>query len=188
MRQQLITLGLCLGVVLGSVSRAAAVQPAPIDANSDVAWSRVTENPFDGKIVYDRNYKSDFVFVSSWSKGGIRATYSLLRAELIGYQTTWWNRPFYWGYGRYNRVLEPFAYDEPVYRSYLIGGAPDVIKFALNGQIYTYENGPVSPELAMALAGAPAKNLTIRLEWNDGTTKDVEIGKGTVNAWKEIFR
>ncbi|MCY7277723.1 MAG: hypothetical protein LH702_29290 [Phormidesmis sp. CAN_BIN44] len=60
--------------------------------------------------------------------------------------------------------------------------------FAIAGKIYTYESGSVSPELALALSNAPTtKNMRIRLEWQDGKTTDVEIGKGSVGAWRTIF-
>jgi hypothetical protein len=186
-KQELLSLALSLGlsILFNPISPAGAVQPAPIAANDNVEWSRVVENPFDGRIVYDRHYRSNFVFVSSWAKSGIRATYTQVRTELVGYRTYDWSRPVFRGYRKF---LEPYYATEPVYQRYFLGSTPDAIKFALNGQIYTYESGPISPELATALASAPSQNLTIRLVWNDGMTKDVEIGRGTVDAWKEIFK
>lgn len=177
-------LGLPISVLLSMASPAYAVDPAPIGANDRVAWSQVVENPYDGKIVYDRNYSNDFVLVTSWSKNGIRATYSQLRTELAGYQTRY-NLFDRW-YGR--RWSRDFFDDVPVYVRYQTDSVPASIKLAINGQTYTYTEGAVSPELAAALASAPSQNLLIRLVWADGRTRDVEIGRGTVEAWRTIFR
>lgn len=170
-------LGAGLSVVLGFASPALAVQPAPISANANVNWSKVVNNPFDGKVVYDRNYNSDYIFVSSWSKDGIRATYTQQDTELVGYD-------YHYGFGRRFWAL-PYA--EPVYQAFYTNSVPDSISLAINGKVYTYQNGPVSPELAQALASAPLENIKVRLSWKDGTTKDTEIGKDTVQAWKTIF-
>jgi hypothetical protein len=192
MRKQLLSLGLGLGLIFGSAAQAGAVQPVAINANDNVDWSKVVENPFDGRVVYDRNYNRDFVLVSSWSRNGIRATYSVLQSSVVGYQGYGYPR-FGFGFGRGYRHfggfgLGLFAPAEPVYQNYLVAAAPDSITFSINGRSYTYENGPVSPELAAALASAPSKNMLIRLAWKNGDTRDVEIGRGTVNAWKQIFQ
>lgn len=167
-----------LGFILSAVSPALAVQPASVDVSDNIAWSKVVENPFDGKIVYDRNYKDSFVFVSSWSKNGIGATYTRLSAALIGYQSD---------YGYRRRSFGWLFNDVPIYQEYAIERVPDSINLAINGKIYTYESGPVSPELAAALATAPPGKVKIRLLWKDGDIKDTEIGKDTVNAWRTVF-
>lgn len=59
MKPYLLLLG--LGCLVSSVSPDLAVSPASVSANDNIAWSKVVENPFDGKIIYDRNYKADFV-------------------------------------------------------------------------------------------------------------------------------
>jgi hypothetical protein len=187
MRQQLLMLG--LGLILSSAAPALAVQPASVRASDDVAWSKVVENPFDGKIVYDRNYKDDFVFVSSWSRKGIGITYTQVRSVLVGYD---YRPDFEYGIGfspRYRRrgLGLFFSHQAPVYQRYVIDNVPDSISLAINGNVYTYESGPVAPELAAALASAPIENVKIRLNWKDGTTRDTEIGKETVRAWKTIF-
>jgi hypothetical protein len=192
MRQQLLMLGFSL-FLISSASPALAVQPAPVRASDDVAWSKVVENPFDGKIVYDKNYKDDFVFVSSWSKQGIGITYSRVDSVLVGYD---YSPSFGFGSGynyfsRYRRkglgsglLLRQRV---PIYQHYVTDSVPDSISLAINGNVYTYEAGPVSAELAAALASAPPGNIMVRLSWKDGTVRDTEIGRGTVQAWKTIF-
>ncbi|XHX76930.1 MAG: hypothetical protein RBJ76_21190 [Stenomitos frigidus ULC029] len=188
MKWQLLGLGLSLTV--STAAPALAVAPAAVDAGDNVAWSKVVENPFDGKIVYDRNYKSGFVFVSSWSKNGIGVTYNRIGSRLIGYSTGVGYSGF--GFGHYRRGLGLglglFSGADPVYNYYLTESVPDSISLAIGGKIYNYTDGPVSPELAAALANAPSGNIAIRLLWNDGRTKDTEIGKDTVKAWKTVFQ
>lgn len=169
-------LGLGLSFIVGTASPTLAVQPASISANDNVAWSKVVENPFDGRVVYDRNYQGDYVLVSSWAKSGIRATYTQVNSVLLGYDR----------YSRHNFSL--FPYEEPIYQQAFSDSVPDSIDLAINGKVYTYTNGAVSPDLAAALISAPAEKVKIRLVWKDGRTKDTEIGKGTVQAWKTIFR
>ncbi|MGV0024899.1 hypothetical protein [Phormidesmis priestleyi] len=164
--------------------------PASVSANDNVAWSKVVENPFDGKITYDRNYKADFVLVSSWSKNGIGVTYTQVRAAVIGYgySPSYHRRGFggFGGFGGFDGFGEFFD-NEPVYQRFFIENVPDSIHLAINGKVYTYQNGPVSSELAAVLASAPLENVKIRLVWEDGRTKDTEIGKDTVRAWRAVF-
>lgn len=203
MRKVISSLGLCLGLLAGSMAPAGAVLPVTVSPNSNTEWSRVIYDPFDGPIVYDRNYDTggSFAFVSSWSKQGIRATYTDCRTDIIGYDPAWrrpwgiglgFGRGYGGGYGRHwggwggwGGYLFPAS--EPVYRRLCEQHSPRTIRFAINGQQYTYENGMVSPELAIALKSAPTQNLTVRLVWENGATTDVAIGKNTVAAWKTIF-
>lgn len=187
MQRPLLILGLELGLLGGMVMPAVAVQPVSITASDRVEWSKVITNPFDGQIVYDRHTKGDFVLVTSWARSGIRATYTQLRTELAGYQTIWRPAPFY---SRHRRWWLGGGYTEeqPIYVRYGVDSVPTSIQFAINGQTFTYQEGPVTPELAAALATAPDRNMLIRLVWQDGPTRDVEIGRGTVAAWKTIFK
>lgn len=196
MKLPLLLLG--FSYLISSISPAFAVTPASVNANDNIAWSKVVENPFDGKIIYDRNYKSDFVLVTSWSKNGIGATYTQVRAAVInyGYRSSYHRRGFrfggfggFGGFGRSGRFggFGEFFNDEPVYQRFTTENVPDSINLAINGKVYTYQNGPVSPEIAAALANAPPENVKIRLIWQDGRTKDTEIGKDTVRAWRTVF-
>lgn len=186
-------LGLGFGLIVSSLSPALAVEPPSITASDNVAWSKVVESPFDGKIVYDRNYQGGAVFVSSWAKSGIRATYTQASDTLVGYDRGSRGVGLGFGFGRRSRGFGlglgfGFPDSEPVYQRSLVNSVPDSISLAINGRIYTYQNGPVSPELAAALSSAPRQNLKVRLVWKDGSTRDTEIGRGTVQAWKTIFQ
>lgn len=186
MKQKLLSLGISLGVFFSPIPAAFAVQPAPVGSNANVEWSRVVENPFDGKIVYDKHFTNDFAFVTSWSQSGIRATYTEYRSEFVGYRTIWRTSTYHdkRGRKRYSR----YADQEPIYRRYSINSIPSSLQFAIAGQVFTYEGGAVSPDLAAALASAPVGNMPIRVVWSDGRTRDMEIGRGTVNAWKTIYQ
>ncbi len=198
MRKVMASLGLCLGLLAGSTAPAGAVLPVTVNPSSNTQWSKVVQDPFDGPIVYDRNYdtRGGFAFVSSWSKQGIRATYTDCQTNLIGY-TPGWRRPWNFGlgfgggfgrgFGRGYWGGAVFPSTEPIYGRFCEEQAPQAIRFAINGQQYTYENGVVSPELATALRNAPPENLTIRLVWRNGGPTDVAIGRGTVEAWKTVF-
>ncbi len=188
MKRQLVGLG--LGILVSTAAPALALSPATVDAGDNVAWSKVVENPFDGKIVYDRNYKSGFVFVSSWSKSGIGVTYSRVGSRLIGYDAGFGYSGLGFGHrrGGFGFGLGLSSDADPVYRYYLTESVPDSISLAIAGKLYTYTSGAVSPELATALATAPPGNVKIRLLWSDGKTKDTEIGKDTVKAWKTVFQ
>lgn len=181
-----------LGFILSSVSPALAVQPASVRLGDDVDWSEVVENPFDGKVVYDKNYKNDFILVSSWSRKGIGVTYTRIGSVFVGYDSRS-NFGLGYGLGNYPRYRRSglgllFNQEAPVYQPYFVEEVPNSISLAIDGKVYTYESGPVSPELAAALVSAsPEKNVLIRLSWKDGTTRDTEIGKDTVKAWKTIF-
>lgn len=191
MRQQLLVLG-CSFLLIGSASPASALQPASVRAGDDVAWSKVVENPFDGRIVYDRNYKNDFVFVSSWSRQGIGVTYTQVNSVLVGYDSSpGFEYGFGYGLSRHRRrglgLGLLLGQRMPIYQRYVTDNVPDSLSLAINGNVYTYEDGPVSPELAAALASAPPTNIMVRLKWQDGTIRDTEIGRDTVRAWKTIF-
>ncbi|MDX2231406.1 MAG: hypothetical protein NW220_17355 [Leptolyngbyaceae cyanobacterium bins.349] len=204
MNQYLCGLMLTVGLTLGGGAIAQAVAPVEISQNfDDVEWSKVINDPFDGAVVYDRNFDpgGDFLFVSRWSQQGIQATYRTTSAQIVGYRS---HSPFRLGFGLggyrsyrgfhgKRRVLGyssffPYGDWGPVYRRFTTERSPTAIKFAINGQVYTYEQGPVAPELATALASAPDQNMTIRLVWKEGGFSDVAIGRGTVQAWKTIFR
>ena len=193
MKLPLLLLG--FSCLISSISPAFAVAPAPVSANDNVTWSKVVENPFDGKVIYDRNYKADFILVTSWSRNGIGVTYTQVRTAVIDYDYGH-RRGFrlggfggFGGFGRSGRFggFGEFSNDEPVYQRFATENVPDSINLAISGKVYTYQNGPVSLELAAVLASAPPENVKIRLIWQDGRTKDTEIGKDTVRAWRTVF-
>lgn len=188
MKKLLYSFVLATGLTLGVATVAPAVSPVVTSHTMDVEWSKVMDDPFDGAVVFDKNFDpgGSFEFISRWSANGIQATYRRFNTELVGYQTFWRSHRFRYASGKYRTFSFPDR--EPVYRRFGVEKTPAAIKFALNGQVYTYEQGTVSPELATALANAPDQNMTIRLVWEDGGATDVAIGRGTVAAWKKIFR
>ncbi len=162
-----------------------AVSPAPVDQHAPVAWSTVQENPFDGKLVYDKHFEDGFAFVSVWAKRWIRATYTSYWKEIVGYRNVWKIR-YVWRDGK--RYEHEYLDSEPIYESRSRRKSPKALMFAINGQIYTYEKGEVPDDLAYALANAPEGRMIIRVVWHDDTTWDVPIGEGTVAAWREIYQ
>ena len=196
MKTPLLSLGFGLVLSLSLTSTASAVQSAPITENFKIAWSQVVEDPFDGTVVYDKHFANEFAFISSWSKQGIRATYTQKRSILTGYRTTWvteWVPERDCKHKRNNNCnhkqkLKRYSTQEPVYEVFYSDRIPRKILFAIAGNIYTYESGLISPELASALSTAPDQNMRVRLEWQDDGVIDMEIGKGTVKAWKTVFK
>lgn len=186
MNKQIISILLGVGLSIGLTSTSEAVTPLMLASDTKVDWSTVIDDPFDGKVVYDKHYDpgGSFTFVSRWSPQGIQATYTQYFSEIAGYRTVWRKK---WITERNKKREISYPEQEPIYRRYGRDRSPQSIKFAVNGQIYSYENGAVAPELAAALANAPAGNMRIRLMWEDGSSHDMEIGKGTVAAWRTVF-
>jgi len=176
---------LTTGLTLCGGSAVDAIAPVT-SPNFDVEWSKVVKDPFDGAVVYDKHFDpgGSFEFVSRWSPQEIQATYRRFYTEIVGYRTVWQSRSVKY-YGKYRTLSYPERY--PVYRRFSQEKIPTAIKFAINGQVLTYEQGSVSPELAAALASAPNQNMTIRLVWENGGATDMTIGRGTVAAWKTLF-
>ncbi|OLP17028.1 hypothetical protein BST81_18165 [Leptolyngbya sp. 'hensonii'] len=185
MKTLFLSLGLGLGLTLACKSPALAVPPATVTQDSPVAWSQVVDSPFDGKVIYDKNFGDGFAFVSSWSMQGIRATYTRYWKEIEGYRTVWKSRKVRRGD---REEWENYRQQEPIYRNYSSNRTPKAILMSINGQVYTYQEGPVSPELALALATAPPGNMRIRLVWDNDEVLETEIGSGTVAAFKVVFR
>lgn len=186
MKNAFLNLGLGLSLLLSNAVASLAVSPAPIASDARVRWSTVLEDPFEGTIVYDKHYSDKFALVTSWARSGIRATYSEFDEEITGYTTVWETRRFKDKNGKERKVEVPVQ--QPVYKKVRSDRTPQAILLLINGKVHTYEKGPVSAALARALANAPDANLPIRLVWEDAGTMDMVIGKGTVAAWKTIFR
>lgn len=180
-----VLLGLSLVLTASFWSPVLAVQPVS-QPGYDFEWSGVTEDPFEGMIVFDRHFDDwdGFEFVTSWSRQAIRATYTWTTQKLVGYRTVWKTRQVYRD-GRYQS--ETYSEQEPIYNTHTYERHPQAIMFSLNGVIYTYTEGQVPLDLAAALASAPEGKQLIRLVWEDGTTTDMPIGRKTVAAWKIIF-
>jgi len=189
MRQKYLALGISFGLLFAIVPSAVAVSPASINQDADVPWSNIIDNPFDGKLVYDKHFTDNFAFVTSWSNQGIKATYTEYRSEVIGYRRVWRNRRAYHGDRYRDRYIDGrYPYQEKIYNKISRSKSPKAILFAVNGEIYTYTSGEVNRQLAEALANAPAGVMTVRAVWADDSTTDFPIGSSTVEAWKIIFK
>ncbi len=181
------TLLFTTGLTFGINSVVHAVAPVVTNLTTNVEWSTIVNDPFDGPVVFDRNFDPGgrFEVISRWSPQGIQATYRSFFTQVVGYQT-FWGAPKLRSRGGYYRAFA-FPEAEPIYRRFGVEKTPVAIKFAINGQVYTYEQGAVASDLAAALATAPDQNMTIRLMWADGGATDVAIGRGTVATWKTLF-
>ncbi|WP_204102284.1 MULTISPECIES: hypothetical protein [Spirulina sp. CCY15215] len=197
MKQKLLTIVALLSTV--SVLPAFAVEPSLVNYGDRVSWSEVEYSEFDGLYVNDRHTgiggDRDY-FVSQWSQSGIRFTFrdnfvaSISIVPRIEYQS---RRHYNHRTDEWEDISVPETVNERVenwgYRDY----SPTVIHFSINGEQYSYTEGKVSPELANALANAPAKNMKIRLEFSDTPQYDlkplmeVEIGQKTVLTWRKVF-
>ncbi len=162
----------------------ATIPPSPVHQDSPVPWSKVVEDPFDGKIVYDKDFGEGYAIVSSWSKQGVRLSYFWTERQLDYYRRVQRTRKV----KRDNQWQEEVYWDqEPVYKYIRKRKSPEKILFAIGGKIYEYEGGVVSDELARALISLPDQKLLVRLVWADGSTTDFYIGSATVRAWKSIY-
>lgn len=172
-----------LFLILG-VGSAKAVPPVSIDQYADVPWSVLQNNPFDGKLVYDKHFDDHFAFVTMWSPSGIKATYTSYWREQVDWRYVWKSR-YIWKDGK--RIEERYREREAVYERRSSQRIPKALLFAINGQVYRYESGAVPPDLARALATAPAGNMLIRVVWDNDQTWDAPIGEGTVATWRTVF-
>ena len=177
--------GMSIGLLLALTPSAFAVTPASVSQDADVPWSSVVENPFDGKLVYDKHFTDDFAFVSSWSRQGIKATYTEYWSDVVGYRHSWKSRRV-WRHDRY--IDERYSNPEPIYVKRSRSRSPKALLFSAQGKIYTYTGGEVDAELSAALASLPTGNTTIRAVWSDDQTTDFPIGASTVESWKTIFK
>ena len=184
-RHRWLALSIGFGLWLVNPSMGLAVAPASIDQSSDVPWSSIVENPFDGKVVYDKHFTDNFAFVSSWSKQAIKVTYTEYWSEVVSYRRVWKNRRIRQG-DRY--INERYSEQEPVTEKRSRSRSPKALLFASQGKIYTYTDGVVDPELAAVLVSLPAETITVRAVWDNDQTTDFPIGAGTVELWKSIFK
>jgi hypothetical protein len=208
------SLGIGLLFNLANSSNARAVEPF-VRPDGDFKWSQIIQHTSFGPTVYDRDYNKpqkrvciEFVgdcdrsmeALSSWSKSGIRFTYASGNRSISGYEKVEHQRRIRdrpdWGHERKRSERkeaesyhwETYTVDEPIYSWNETHKSPPSIRFTIDQQVFVYESGPVSPELAKALANAPDRTMEIELVWQDGTTTQARIGKGTIRTWKTIFQ
>jgi hypothetical protein len=189
-----IKMGMSLGFLCCLASPSFAVEPV-IDAvgvaspseNRSIPWSQVMTGEA-GPIVYDRHRiqpslltkfflpvigvlpnQEQSEILSSWSRSGIRVT----RIEMVQVVDE---------VGRGRRPAK-FVHREEARET-----SPLSIEVLIEGRSVCYESGPVSAELAAALARVNEGNVLMKLHWPDGSMTESRIGEGTVLGWKQIFR
>lgn len=203
-----------IGIVPSRIAQAAqevpVVSSSVLGQNMDVPWSRPVKinDPFEGSYlgVFDRNYfyrrflnnNVRFEVLSLWSPNSVR--FLLASRE----QTCAYSRRF-----SYNRLLAPrilayrghkylytgFPYytSFPVSRCAIANNTQNAVRlsikigekvYQLDGKNSTFA---VNPAVANALKAAPIENVSIRLVTDSGETIDSEIGKGTVESWRDIY-
>lgn len=183
--QTIISLVLLLGLNFPVMAK---VQPSPVNQDASVPWSKVTNDDFEGKIVYDKDFGGfgeGYAVVSSWSNQAIRLSYYWQVREVEYYKDVRRTRSV-WRNNRYEE--EVYWEQEPVYKYFWKSKSPEYIIFSINGQLYEYHGGVVADDLKSALVNVPSGNLKIRLVWSGGSTTDAIVGSGTVNAWKAIYQ
>jgi hypothetical protein len=175
-----------------------AVLPSGVQEGDRVPWSQVVADPFDGKIVYDKDFHHSFAIVSTWSAQEIRATLVERNAIVVGTRQVQRQRNVC-VYDAYHRSrnrhgkneecvwrTEYYYETEPITQDRLT--SPTQLMFSIYGQVYTYSQGPVPDNLAQALAYAPTGDMYIRAVFENGTYRTMRIGPNTVAAWREVFR
>lgn len=205
--------GFCLGLLLslGSASAAWAVEPledgvgvASSPESRSIVWSTVMADGA-GPIVYDRHRirpslltkvflsaigvfpsQDHSEILSSWSRSGIRVT----RRSMVQVVDEVGDGR---GPDRRRRGDSPGETLRPrpatfTYREEVRVTSPLSIEVLIKGRSLRYESGPVSAELAAALAQAPEGSLSMRLLWPDGSVTESKIGEGTVLGWRSVFR
>jgi hypothetical protein len=162
---------------------AQAVLPTALGEGDRGPWSQIINDPFDGYIVYDKDFNPSSVFITTWSPKEIRATLTEKGAIIIGTrQVRRWR-----SVQRYHRYYDEYYYDtENITQDRL--STPVSLMFAIYGKVYTYTQGPVPADLAQALSNAPSGDMYIRAVWDNNTHTTMRIGSQTVAAWKTIFR
>jgi hypothetical protein len=187
MNRFLLSLGLTLGLSIVGIGDAIALQPAPVRGNSKVQWSKVVETPFDGRIIYDKDFEpGKHELVTSWSASEIRATFTRYWQEIVGYRTEWKTRTYYDRRGR--KRHEEYPDRVPIYESRSQDYEVISLLIALDGKVHEYTGGEISTELAEILSKAPRdKNVPVRAVLSDGNTVDMEIGTGTTAAWRSLY-
>ncbi|MGK7925025.1 MAG: hypothetical protein AB4290_07155 [Spirulina sp.] len=170
-----------------ATSGALAVEPVDLETGETEAFSVVLSDQ-NQKYVNDRNNAvgdEDDYFVSQWSLSGIRATFR----DYPGQQRNSAFQPQICGFmGRGTNQCTPTLQRERTSLS-PVDYTPSTIYFSLGDRTYRYTNGPVSRDLANALANVTSDTITIRVEFTEPGRDDleVEIDANTVATWKTVF-
>ena len=161
------------------------VRSTALDPGIDVPWSQPVRivDPFEGEYIgiFDKNY-----FYQRLLNTNVRVqVVSLWRPDSVRFLLAYNDRDCYSGHGFfYSRIgRDCLSENAALELTNLLIKIGDRV-FRLGGQNSRFQ---INPELATALKNAPSENISIRLETKSGEAVDSEIGKSTVQAWKEIY-
>jgi hypothetical protein len=162
-----------------NVGESAEIKPAQIQENDSLPWSQPIQDPIEGWMVADKDFNPYSILLSTWSPETIRVTFRQRDDIIVNYTR---DIDFYdCGDGQVVNYPRVRAQTKDLVV------IPVALWFIINNKAYVYRGGKVSPELAQALANAPAGDMFIRAVWPNHKIYDMRVGGGTVAAWKKIY-
>ncbi|PPS45003.1 hypothetical protein [Chroococcidiopsis sp. TS-821] len=202
-----------VGIVPSRIAQAAqevpVVSSAALGQNMDVPWSRPVRinDPFEGSYlgVFDRNYFSRrflnnnvrFEILSLWSPNSVRFLLASRERNCAYSRRFLANRVFaprIIAYRGRRFIYTGFPYASfPVPRCAIATNTQNAVRlFIRTGeQVYQLDGSnstfAITPDVAKALRSTPIENVQIRLVTESGEIIDSEIGRGTVESWREIY-
>jgi len=202
-----------IGIVPSRIAQAAqevpVVSSAALGQNMDVPWSRPVRinDPFEGSYlgVFDRNYfyrrflnnNVRFEILSLWSPNSVRFLLASRERNCAYSRRFSYNRllaPRILAYRGHKYLYTGFPYASfPVSRCEIASNTQNAVRLLIrtDEQVYQLDGRnsafAITPDVANALRTTPVENVQIRLVTESGETIDSEIGRGTVEAWRNIY-
>ena len=138
----------------------------------DVPWSTpvIVQDVFSGEYlaVFDKNFRGSFLFGNY--EDGLISIWTPEYVQIFAYNTQRISS------SRVRRFLSTTNFEMKIGEEI----------FVLSGNNGRY---PISSELASALRNAPEENTLVRVTLADvGVTIIHEIGTGTVNSWRQVYK
>lgn len=202
-----------VGIVPSRIAQAAqevpVVSSAALGRNMDVPWSRPVQinDPFEGSYlgVFDRNYfyrrflnnNVRFEVLSLWSPNSVRFLLASRERNCAYSRRFAYNHlftPRIVAYRGKKYLYSGFPYSSlPASRCAIASSTQNAVRLSIKigEQVYQIDGKnstfAVNPAVAKALKAAPIENVSIRLVTESGETIDSEIGRGTVESWRDIY-
>lgn len=202
-----------VGIVPSRIAQAAqevpVVSSAALGRNMDVPWSRPVRinDTFEGSYlgVFDRNYfyrrflnnNVRFEVLSLWSPNSVRFLLASRERNCAYSRRFTYNHLFtrrIVAYRGKKYLYTGFPYTSfPISRCAIASNTQNAVRLSIKigEQVYQIDGKnsifTLNPTVAKALKAAPIENVSIRLVTESGETIDSEIGKGTVESWREIY-
>lgn len=202
-----------IGIVPSRIAQAAqdvpVVSSAALGQNMDVPWSRPVRinDPFEGSYlgVFDRNYfyrrflnnNVRFEILSLWSPNSVRFLLASRERNCAYSRIFSYNRlltPRIIAYRGHKYLYTRFPYASfPVSRCAIASNTQNAVRLFIrtDEQVYQLDGRnstfAITPDVAKALRSTPIENVQIRLVTESGETIDSEIGRGTVESWRDIY-